>query len=605
MLHTESERFRGYGRFDCFLLQKMTRKICTCFRYASKSLPRHPTCCHGVKTKFKCSTLSMQDIRRFHQNFYATSDKITQDHYILRYVINNVPKRSRPRTQHGSRKTVTVTYYMPRLSQASGRVLVHVCQKAFLDTLGVSKFRVQRLCKEQLRKGTSPKENRGGDRRTKHYTARRQNVRAFIESFQPLESHYCRERSKKQYLPSELSIKSLWRMYNNTTDDCLLRVKYDFFRTIFDNDYNISFRSPATDKCSRCIELEGKMKTENNVNVKQGLRVEYRVHKLRSKAFYEMLKENHDNAITFSFDCQKNMVLPKVPDQSAYYSRQFYVYNFTVCRGSSKTEQTTTNTFIYTWTELDAHKGSNEISSCVYHRLQNTVMDTTITTIRLFADGCGGQNKNSTMIGMVSKWLKSEAPQHIKEVHIIFPVPGHSFLPADRVFGRIEKRVKAKEVIVSPQEYFDIFGEFGTVVRPGNAGFAFYDWKSATTEIVRPTSSWHFKFCNTKRFILNKSKEGKVLIRGEPNYRTDLIESKGICRRGKCFQQINPRIVPLGLDPHTAKANDVNKLLSKHYGPEWKENANLAFYRDVLAGEYTTVHEEDDDEPMVDEDLRV
>ena len=30
--------------------------------------------------------------------------------------------------------------------------------------------------------------------------------------------------------------------------------------------------------------------------------------------------------------------------------------------------------FIYTWTEADSHKGSNEIASCVYHQLTNTDM---------------------------------------------------------------------------------------------------------------------------------------------------------------------------------------------------------------------------------------
>lgn len=33
-----------------------------------------------------------------------------------------------------------------------------------------------------------------------------------------------------------------------------------------------------------------------------------------------------EGVLTLSYDCQKNLVLPKVPDQSAYYGRQAYFY---------------------------------------------------------------------------------------------------------------------------------------------------------------------------------------------------------------------------------------------------------------------------------------
>ena len=71
----------------------------------------------------------------------------------------------------------------------------------------------------------------------------------------------------------------------------------------------------------------------------------------------------------FSFDCQKNLVFLKIPDQLAYYKRQFYVYNFTICQGLSRDPQSSQNTFIYTWTEIEGKKGSSEIASCVHEDL--------------------------------------------------------------------------------------------------------------------------------------------------------------------------------------------------------------------------------------------
>lgn len=122
-----------------------------------------------------------------------------------------------------------------------------------------------------------------------------------------------------------------------------------------------------------------------------------RVHKLRAKAFFKLLQVQKDDMITFSFDCQKNSPLPPIPDQSAYYSRQFYLYNFTIVQGSSKDKLNKNTTFAYTWTENEFGKTANQIASAVYDRLNKTELSA-ITSIRLFADGCGGQNKNSIML---------------------------------------------------------------------------------------------------------------------------------------------------------------------------------------------------------------
>ncbi|KAJ8883970.1 hypothetical protein PR048_015826 [Dryococelus australis] len=51
--------------------------------HSSKFLPKLSTCAHDCKNSFKCKSLTIQDVRRFHQAFYKTSDKIEQDGFIL------------------------------------------------------------------------------------------------------------------------------------------------------------------------------------------------------------------------------------------------------------------------------------------------------------------------------------------------------------------------------------------------------------------------------------------------------------------------------------------------------------------------------------------
>lgn len=81
-------------------------------------------------------------------------------------------------------------------------------------------------------------------------------VKAFISKLKPVESHYCREKnSTRQYLPSEMSISSLYKAFKNFELGSQL-VKYDFFCSIFCTDFNIGFGSPPTDCCSLCISLK-------------------------------------------------------------------------------------------------------------------------------------------------------------------------------------------------------------------------------------------------------------------------------------------------------------------------------------------------------------
>ncbi|KAJ8871895.1 hypothetical protein PR048_028235, partial [Dryococelus australis] len=133
---------------------------------------------------------------------------------------------------------------------------------------------------------------------------------------------------------------------------------------------------------------------------KNDLLIDLRVHKLWTKAFDTILKEESPGVIQFSFDCEKNFVSPKVPDQISYYSRHLYTYNFNIL-----TEDRVT---LFTLMEHEYKKGSNEISSAVWHCL--TESD-----------------------------LAHITPGNVKLTEVIFPVHGHSFLPSDRVFDNTEK----------------------------------------------------------------------------------------------------------------------------------------------------------------------
>ncbi|CAH2003047.1 unnamed protein product, partial [Acanthoscelides obtectus] len=341
--------------------------------------------------------------------------------------------------------------------------------------------------------------------------------------------------------------------------------------------FNLGFGSPRTDVCSKCLELGERIKLEQDEEKIQQLITESRIHKLRAKAFFALLREKRDDLLTISFDYQKNLTLPKIPDQSVYYSRQLYLYNFTTVPGDSHCKLSPENVRIFAWTEDQHTKGANEIASAVFYTLNNSNING-IRKIRLMADGCGGQNKNTIMLGMC---LKSLSTSSVEELELIFPVVGHSFIPPDRVFVGIDKKIRRQDQIIEPKEYFNIFEEHGCVVELGK-DVAVFDWKSATREVLKPPAQWHIKFNMVKRFLLKKGRNNTVTVRGEQSYRSDLGVYKTVCKPKKNLESLNPLPIGSGIPPKQAKLQDVAKLLTKHYGTAWKGLTCLRYYKNVF-----------------------
>lgn len=389
-----------------------------------------------------------EDVVEFANGFYESKDKPAQDSYILMYCAVEPPIRTNRSLKNGSRKQISIDY---SIRTVKGKLL-NVCQKTFRRALNIGKDRIQRVCKRHIDTRAAPKESRGGDRKSSKFSAKKRSVIEFVKKFRCLEVHYCRGKTKRQYFPSELSINKMHSMYLDHVTDKNLHVKGSYFRYVFNTNFNIGFKAPVTDVCSTCTMLKESLKLETDPAKRTVLMKKSTLHKRRAKAFFKLLKKSEPNTITLSIDCQKNMAVPTCFDQAAYFSRQISFYNFGVVQGTSKSVLTKENVFLYVWGEYERPKGSNEIASAVYHRLCNLHIPENIDCIRLFVQGCGGQNKNTILMTMCSYWLTTKAPSNIKKMEIIFPVVGHSFIPPDRVFARIEKTVKSKESIVSPAE---------------------------------------------------------------------------------------------------------------------------------------------------------
>lgn len=560
-------------------------------------------CSHNTK-RFSCIKFRPKHLKSFNDHFYKNPNKTRQDNIVANFIVTKSVKRRRPRPvvlskkqKPGGEHAFTVGYFLP----AEHNLRIPVCKKFFLDITRVGRTRLANITRK-VHSGQAVEERRGGDRKSCRSLEKKENVRGFIRKLRGTESHYNRSKSKRIYLSSELSIRKLATIYNQQASE-ELQVKCSMFRKIFVNEFNIGFKSPSSDTCSTCCLLKEKIKNAaSGSQEKMQLMVEKRVHSQRAKAFYTHMKENVPNSISYCFDLQQIQPLPKCPIQEAYYARQINFYNLCI------TDLATKNPVFYTWTEEQAGKGSLEVSSALLSHLKNKDFHGN-NILRLFCDGCISQNKNNIVLRTLVHFLQTSETS-ISKIILFFPVRGHSFLPADRVFGRTEKILRRKAVLVSKDEYYECYNSVGKIKTIG------IDWDLLDTKSLNTYYKDLANISDLKRIVIKVKEDGDVLesekkvtkknntgrpirkrsntdeksviVRGLQNYRFDSENEKYISLRKKGNVNLNNvqlQKVPLCHPITSDKKKDVDKLLKKLFGDSWaSENIDnrLDWYKTVL-----------------------
>lgn len=83
---------------------------------------------------------------------------------------------------------------------------------------------------------------------------------------------------------------------------------------------------------------------------------------------------------------------------------------------------------------------------------------------------------------------------------------------------------------------------------------------------------------------------GSVTIKGEIHYKSNIGVYKSVLKRGKTVANITPEELPNNVPVKQLKLIDVDNLLKKHFGVDWRNNpeTDLSFYRNLI----DTFHEE-------------
>lgn len=281
-----------------------------------------------------------------------------------------------------------------------------------------------------------------------------QAAKNHILSIPAYESHYSRRHTSKKYIPSHYTLSGLYKEYKScTTTKPISRTLYS---KIF-HDLGLAIKPPKNDTCYTCDKLS------MEISLSEGE---------KKTALEKILADHHDSADnaykskdldkkaasldssikTLTFDLQQCLPTPLLESSVVFYKRQLWTFNLTVH------DSTDNQAYCYMWCEADAGRGSNQIASCMYKHLTNIFPET--KNVVMYSDTCGGQNKNSTMLGMCMTLVKNhETLQHIDHK---FLVPGHTHMECDADHALIEKTKKKRKLpIYHPHDWMQLVRQTG------------------------------------------------------------------------------------------------------------------------------------------------
>lgn len=237
----------------------------------------------------------------------------------------------------------------------------------------------------------------------------------------------------------------------------------------------------------------------------------------------------------------------------------------------------------YIYSERKGKKGPNEVISMLNRHLHSRTPSS--RTLTVFADNCGGQNKNN----FVLKYLLVLAHAGIfKEVNYFFFVKGHTKNGCDRGFGIVKRKV-AKNTIYTMKQLFECVSEAsvsGECALLEDEEAPFQDYKSNLNELYRNIKGIQ----RYQMFQMRHDMPGSIICRLKPNdFEPDVFDVR--CKydgmavsSGRALQLLDD-VPSLPVPPVNAeKVSDIYKKVLKYIPAEFRDDP---FYQAPTADQQT------------------
>lgn len=409
--------------------------------------------------KMKCHTkINVEQQNALFKNFYEFPDWTKKTLYLRSSVERSKIERKlsdlNPIHQQKDRN-YTYRYF---LQDDSGNKQ-EVCNNFLHKCLQVNSKRVYRALSTiesnpiaKDRRGTQPSKNKTNDRD-------KQYVKDFIAKFPKYKSHYGRKDSDRDYLPSHLNIRKMYREYVAVSEFRRRTVlSENMFRQIFNTEFNLAFKRPKTDTCKTCDEIHAKINSgdlsfeekQNQEKRKINHHQSVKEKKLQFEKDLNDAKQSGGKIQCYTFDLQKTLETPSLSTNVAYYKRQLWTFNLCIY------DEVEEKGYMYMWSENVASRGANEIGSCLIKHMRSFLPENAENII-LYSDSCGGQNRNIKMTLHLKKILTSLG--NVNTITQKFFISGHSYNSCDRCFAIIDKQRKSTQDIFLPKHWENIVRE--------------------------------------------------------------------------------------------------------------------------------------------------
>ncbi|KAE8749578.1 hypothetical protein FOCC_FOCC003566 [Frankliniella occidentalis] len=440
---------------------------------------------HECKTNYCHKIVTPEIGDELFREYWNQSSHNKRVAYVASHVESKPVKRSRPRKHILNREKTAHNKYFLEIDGSRHQV----CRKTFLGTLGETDRFVRNVVdnKSHSKSGITTDDRRG--KKTPPHalslTNKAEAINKHILSYPAYVSHYCRAKTgETKYLSSDLSVAEMYRQY--TEDENNPTVSLSTYTQQFKKT-GLKFHPPQTDGCDTCDTMDTAIKEAPAGSAeRKSLEEKKDLHLRKAEKAYVLKKaakleaKSDPTKRVLVCDMQQCLPTPYLKCKRIYYSRQLYVLNYTV------NDCSTGLTHHYMWTEVEGHRGSNEVSSCLLRHILENIPDG-VEHLTVFSDCCSGQNRNSTMCMMF--FIALQEHPSLKKIEHILLVPGHTFMAeVDTKHAIIEKHKKYIDKINIPEEWYSIVDKAGKGKFKVHHMEAFQDIAAlAKDELVRRT----------------------------------------------------------------------------------------------------------------------
>jgi hypothetical protein len=218
----------------------------------------------------------------------------------------------------------------------------------------------------------------------------------------------------------------------------------------------------------------------------------------------DLASADDDHAVII-IDFSQNLTLPSVSSTpSQWYFLSLRSVSLFGMYYANKNIQ-----YNYVYDETVAGKGSDEVNSMLHHFISRILLPAGYRKLTIYADNCGGQNKNSFVVRML---LTLTHMSDVEAISLKFFVKGHTKNAVDRGFGHLRKHISRVDLWTMGQ-LLDAVNDASALVHIPKENNIFKEYREVVDDAYKKLKDIQ-KF---QIFSMHEDKPGVVTCKKSPD----------------------------------------------------------------------------------------